>query len=74
MLAANASDRDRQNYQKYLEKLKQLNPDWALIPDRPQPDEADAYLILYQDENYAARHAAYIATRYLNDFCQNLKL
>jgi hypothetical protein len=74
VLAANASDRDRQNYQQYLEELKRLNPRWALVPDRPQPDEADAYLIMYQDENYAARHAAYIATRYLNDFCQNLKL
>lgn len=74
VLAANASDRDRQNYQQYLEELKRLNPRWALVPDRPQPDEADAYLIMYQDENYAARHAAYIATRYVSDFCQNLKL
>jgi hypothetical protein len=74
VLAANASDRDRQNYQQYLEELKRLNPRWALVPDRPQPNETDAYLIMYQDENYAARHAAYIATRYLNDFCQNLKL
>ncbi len=74
VLAASASDRDRKNYQQYLEELKRLNPRWALVPDRPQPDEADAYLIMYQDENYAARHAAYIATRYLNDFCHNLKL
>jgi hypothetical protein len=74
VLAANASDRDRKNYQQYLEELKRLNPDWAIIPDRPQPDETDAYLIVYQDQNYAARHAAYIATRYLNDFCRNLKL
>jgi len=74
VLSASASDRDRQNYQQYLEELKRLNPRWALVPDRPQLDEADAYLIMYQDENYAARHAAYIATRYLNDFCQSLKL
>jgi hypothetical protein len=74
VLAVNASDLDRQNYQRYLEELKRLNPDWALVPDRPQPDEADAYLIMYQDENYASRHAAYIATRYLSDFCQNLRL
>jgi hypothetical protein len=74
VLSANASDRDLQNYQQYLEEIMRLNPGWVLVPDRPQPDEAEAYLIMYQDENYAARHAAYIATLYLNDFCHNLKL
>lgn len=74
VLAAKASDRDRQNYQKYLEELQRLNPDWVLIPDRPQPDEAEAHLLLYQDENIATRHAAYIATRSLNDFCKALNL
>ena len=74
VLAANANDRDRQNYHQYLEDLKRLNPKWQLVPDRPQLDEADAYLLLYQDENYAARHAAHIATRYINDFFQNIKL
>jgi hypothetical protein len=74
VLVANASDHDRQNYQHYLEELKRLNPGWAIVPDRPQANEADAYLVIYQDENYAARHAAYIATRYLQDFCQNLNL
>lgn len=74
VLAANASDRDQQNYQKYIEKLKQLNPDWAIIPDCPQPGEADAYLAVLKDQDYLARHAAYIATRYLKEFLQELSL
>lgn len=74
VLAANASDHDRQDYQQYLEELKRLNPGWAIVPDCPQSDEADAHLIIYQDENYATRHVTYITTRYLNDFCQNLRL
>ncbi|WP_448572585.1 hypothetical protein [Trichothermofontia sp.] len=74
VLAANASDRDRQNYQKYLEELQRLNPDWAIVPDCPQAGEADAHLAIWKDQDYLARHAAYIATRYLNEFFRELSL
>lgn len=74
VLAANASDRNRQNYQHYLEELQRLNPGWVIVPDRPQSNEAEAHLMIYQDKDYVVRHAAYIAACYLDDFCQNLSL
>lgn len=53
-------------FQQQVEAIRQANPDWVVTFDRPQPGEADAIVMIYNDENYPTVHAAYIANRTLN--------
>jgi hypothetical protein len=46
------TETERQYFDQYIQSLKQLNPEWVVAPDRCQPGEADAYVMLHSDENW----------------------
>ncbi len=60
------SPADRQQFDQYIQELRQLNPQWVIAPDHCRPGEADAYVMLYNDEHYTTNHAIYLADQVLN--------
>jgi hypothetical protein len=68
VLATNATEAEKQYFHHYIEQLKQLNPGWSITPDVCNPGEAEAYVVIYQDENYKVNHAAYAAAQIVNQF------
>ena len=67
-LPAGATVAERRKFHQDVEWIKQANPNWVVSLDRPLPNEADAIVLIYNDENYLAYHAGYIATRTLSEF------
>jgi hypothetical protein len=57
---------DREHFDRYIQRLRQLNPQWVVSPDHRRPGEADAYVMLHNDENYATNHAVYLVDQVLN--------
>ncbi len=72
VLPANSSQGDREYFQTYIAELKRLNPQWVVSPAPRQPGEADAYIMICRDQNYALNHAAYLATQILDQAFQTL--
>jgi hypothetical protein len=66
-LPSNATSTQMTAFTHQVEAIRQANPDWVVVPDRPQSGEADAIVIIHKDEQYAQVHAAYITNRTLND-------
>jgi hypothetical protein len=60
------TESERAYFDQYIQSLKQLNPEWVVAPDRCQPGEATAYVMLYNDENYTTNHAVYLVDQVLN--------
>jgi hypothetical protein len=60
------TDSERTYFDQYIQALKHLNPQWVVSPDRCQPGEADAYVMLYNDANYTTNHAIYLVDQMLN--------
>jgi hypothetical protein len=60
------SPADRQQFDQYIQELRQLNPQWVIAPDHCRPGEADAYVMLYNDEHYTTNHAVYLVDQVLN--------
>jgi hypothetical protein len=60
------TDSERAYFNQYIQSLKHLNPQWVVAPDRCQPGEADAYVMLHNDENYTTNHAVYLVDQMLN--------
>jgi hypothetical protein len=60
------TESERAYFDQYIQSLKQLNPEWVVTPDRCQPGEADAYVMLHNDENYTTNHAVYLVDQVLN--------
>jgi hypothetical protein len=57
---------DREHFDRYIQQLRQLNPQWVVAPDHCRPGEADAYVMLHNDENYTTNHAVYLVDQVLN--------
>ncbi len=72
VLRAGASAAERRNYHRYIETVKQTNPDWAVIPDRPRSGEAEAMAMIYQDENYDLQRAMYLMRTIFSDVCERV--
>jgi hypothetical protein len=68
VLSINPTCQEQQDFATHIAQLKQLNPQWIISPDLPQPDEAEAYVMIFNDENYQINHAAYIASQMLQRF------
>jgi hypothetical protein len=68
VLATNATESEKQYFHHYIEQLKRLNPAWSITLDACNPGEAEAYVMLYQDENYKVNRAAYAAAQIVNQF------
>jgi hypothetical protein len=60
------SPADRQQFDQYIQELRQLNPHWVIAPDHCRPGEADAYVMLYNDEHYTTNHTTYLVDQVLN--------
>jgi hypothetical protein len=60
------TESERAYFDQYIQSLKQLNPEWVVAPDRCQPGEATAYVMLRNDENYTTNHAIYLVDQVLN--------
>jgi hypothetical protein len=71
-LPTHATAPQQQQFQTYITELKQLNPNWIVSPDRPQPGEAEAYIMIYNDDNYKVSLAAHIAGQLITDFVSNV--
>lgn len=63
-----ATAQQQQQFQTYIAELKRLNPNWIVSPDRPQPGEAEAYIMIYNDDNYKVSFAAHVAGQLITDF------
>ncbi len=57
---------DQAQFDQYVEQLRQLNPQWIVSRDHCRPGEADAYVMLHNDENYTTNHAVYLVDQVLN--------
>jgi hypothetical protein len=68
VLPINATPQEQQYFTNYIAQLKQLNPQWVIAPDLPQADETEAYVMIFNDENYHVNHAAYAASQMLQRF------
>ncbi len=53
-------------FSKQVEMIRHSNPDWVVSSDRPNPGEADAIVLIHNDEHYATAHAAYLTNQTLN--------
>jgi hypothetical protein len=70
-LPNHANVQQHQQFQTYISELKRLNPNWTVSPDRPQSGEAEAYIMIYNDENYKVSLAAHIAGQLITNFVSN---
>jgi hypothetical protein len=66
-LPQSATTQETAAFQQQVEAIRQANPDWVIIFDRPQPGESDAIVMIHKDHDYPTTHAAYIANRTIND-------
>jgi hypothetical protein len=60
------TEAERHYFGQYIRDLQHLNPQWVVAPDHCRPGEADAYVMLYHDENYSTNHAVYLIDQILN--------
>ena len=59
VLPVNATEVEKQYFDQYIQQLKQLNPQWIVSLDYCNPGEAEAYIMIYKDDNYVVNHAMY---------------
>ena len=65
VLPVNATETEKQYFDQYIEQLKQLNPQWVVSLDYCNPGEAEAYIMIYKDNNYVINHAMYSVDKLL---------
>ncbi len=65
VLPVNATEAEKQYFAQYIEQLKQLNPQWVVSLDYCNPGEAEAYIMIYKDDNYIVNHAMYSVDKLL---------
>jgi hypothetical protein len=65
VLPLGSSSAERQHFDQYIHELRQLNPQWVVSLDYCRPGEADAYVMVYNDEQYAINHAIYLVDQVL---------
>ncbi len=65
VLPVNATEAEKQYFDQYIEQLKQLNPQWVVSLDYCNPGEAEAYIMIYKDDNYVVNHAMYSVDKLL---------
>ena len=65
VLPVNATEAEKQYFDQYIEQLKQLNPQWVVSLDYCNPGEAEAYIMIYKDDNYIVNHATYSLDKFL---------
>lgn len=66
VLPINATESEKQYFDQYIAQLKQLNPQWVVSLDYCSPGEAEAYVMIYKDNNYVVNHAMYAVDKLLN--------
>jgi hypothetical protein len=65
VLPINATEAEKQYFDQYIAQLKQLNPQWVVSLDYCNPGEAEAYIMIYKDDNYVVNHAMYSVDKFL---------
>jgi hypothetical protein len=65
VLPVNATEAEKQYFDQYIAQLKQLNPQWVVSLDYCNPGEAEAYIMIYKDDNYVVNHAMYSIDKFL---------
>ena len=65
VLPVNATETEKQYFDQYIQQLKQLNPQWVVSLDYCNPGEAEAYIMIYKDNNYVINHAMYSVDKLL---------
>ena len=65
VLPVNATEAEKQYFDQYIQQLKQLNPQWVVSLDYCNPGEAEAYIMIYKDNNYVINHAMYSVDKLL---------
>jgi tetratricopeptide (TPR) repeat protein len=68
VLSRGYTDVEQQAFAQYIQILKQLNPQWIVVPDTCDTSEAEAYIMLYNDERYQINHVDYIASQLISRF------
>ncbi len=66
-LPKTSSRQERDQFQRYMEQVRQTNPNWILEPDLPRSNEELAFILISKDEDYLIKEAAYLVTRSLSD-------
>ncbi len=66
-LLKGGSRQDRERFKQAMQQVKYKNPNWILEPDQPRSDEEEAFILIYNDQNYLRNEAAYLVTRSLSD-------
>jgi hypothetical protein len=65
VLPINATEAEKQFFDQYILQLKQLNSQWVVSLDYCNPGEAEAYIMIYKDDNYVVNHAMYSVDKLL---------
>jgi hypothetical protein len=65
VLPVNATESEKQYFDQYIAQLKQLNPQWVVSLDYCNPGEAEAYIMIYKDDNYVVNHTMYSLDKFL---------
>jgi hypothetical protein len=71
-LRTGASPRECRAFKQGIEILRQLNPNWTLDYDYPQPGEDEAMTLIYRDKDYIYRRAAYLITVALSNTLESV--
>ena len=65
ILPVNATESEKKYFYQYIEQLKKLNSQWIVSLDYCNPGEAEAYIMIYKDDNYVVNHATYSLDKFL---------
>jgi hypothetical protein len=66
VLALGFTESERQYFDRYIQELKQLNPQWHVSPDQCRAGEAEAYVMIYNNEDYTVNYAAHLVDQFLS--------
>lgn len=60
-----ANSEQRRDFERKIEAIRRVNPDWAVVSDWVKSGEKEAYVVVRKDKDYAYRRALYLAKSHL---------
>lgn len=65
-LPRSANSAQRNDFEKQISAIRQVNPGWVVLKDWAKPGEKEAVVIVRKDQNYAYNRALYLTKSHLD--------